>query len=311
MPDTNDPKLYPLVSIIVTTRNEEKNIETCLLSIQHQIYPPERIESIVIDNASTDGTKDLARRFTERVFDKGPERSAQRNYGMMEIASGEYVMFVDADMVLSPGLIQGCVSFMKEKKYLALHIPEVVLGRNFLSRVRRFERGFYDGTVIDGARFFLKEAFVRVGGFDESLSGPEDWDIDKKIKKIGDIGLLRKFASKEGNTNDWSLAGLMTEQGVNPEEYGDVIYHNEAEFGLGKYLKKKLYYSRSFDAYVEKWSPDDVDLKKQLGLGYRFIGVFVENGKWKRLVMHPVLAFGMCFLRFLVGLVFLVRRKKT
>lgn len=311
MPDTNDPKLYPLVSIIVTTRNEEKNIENCLFSIKHQTYPRERLESIVIDNASTDRTKQLARRFTERVFDKGPERSAQRNYGMMEIASGEYVMFVDADMILSPGLIQGCVSFIREKKCPALHIPEVVLGRNYWSQVRRFERSFYDGTAIDGARFFLKEAFVRVRGFDESLSGPEDWDIDKKIKKIGAIGLLEKFVSREENVKNWSLSSLIKDRGVALGKYGDVIYHNEAEFELGKYLKKKLYYSRSFDAYVEKWSPDDVDVKKQLGFGYRFIGVFIENGKWKQLVMHPVLAFGMYFLRFLVGLVFLVRHKKT
>lgn len=308
MLDTNEVKRHPLVSLIVTTRNEEKNIESCLLSIKHQTYPRERLETIVVDNASTDRTKDLARWFTDRVFDKGPERSAQRNYGMMEVASGEYVMFVDADMILAPGLIQGCVDFMTGQKYLALHIPEIVLGRNYWSRVRRFERSFYDGTVIDGARFFLKDAFIRVGGFDESLSGPEDWDIDKKMKRLGLIGLLDKGG---GSISNWELSGLVKERGVAPEEYGCVIYHNEAEFELGKYLKKKLYYAGSFDAYVAKWPADDADVKKQLGLWYRFIGVFVENGKWKRLVSQPVLAFGMYFLRLLVGLAFLGRRKKA
>ena len=86
------------------------------------------------------------------------------------------------------------------------------MGEGFWSKVRRFERSFYDCTVIDGARFFQKDKFVAGGGFDEGMSGPEDWDIDKKLKAIGKIGLLPK----------------------NSEEA--VIYHNEAEFNLKKYL---------------------------------------------------------------------------
>jgi hypothetical protein len=39
----------------------------------------------------------------DKVATKGPERSAQRNHGMIDLASGEYVMYIDADMVLSDG----------------------------------------------------------------------------------------------------------------------------------------------------------------------------------------------------------------
>ena len=153
------------VSIIITTQNEEKNLEPCLLSIQNQFFSKEILEIIVIDNNSCDKTRDIAQNYTDKVFIKGPERSAQRNYGMKEVATGKYVMYIDADMILSPSLIRTCVETINTKNYLALHIPEVVLGEKFFSRVRRFERCFYDGTVIDGARFFLKDAFIRVGGF--------------------------------------------------------------------------------------------------------------------------------------------------
>ena len=84
-----------------------------------------------------------------------------------------------------------------------------------------------------------------------------------------------------------------------------VIFHNEADFNLQKYLSKKQYYSKNFDIYIKKWAKNDPDIKKQFGLWYRYFGVFIEDGKWKRLLRHPVLVTGMFTLRFLVGLFFL------
>lgn len=298
----------PLVSITITTKNEAKNIENCLKSIKEQTY--ENIEIIVVDNKSEDNTEEIARAYTYEVYDKGPERSAQRNYGMINKSKGEYVMFVDADMIFSPTLIESCVELIEESDYLALHIPEIVLGKKFFSRVRRFERSFYNGTVIDGARFFKKDAFAKVKGFDEAMSGPEDWDIDKKIKQIGKIGIIPNTKISQSRTGRWGLENLIKEKGGDSNISGAVIYHNEAEFDLKKYLDKKGYYAKSFDNYIKKWGQNDPDIKKQLGFYYRFLGVFVENGKWTKLLVHPFLTLGMYYLRFLVGLKF-IQRKKT
>jgi len=293
----------PLVSLVITTKNEEKNIDNCMKSIKAQSYS--QIETVLVDNGSTDKTKELAQKYTDKVFDKGPERSAQRNYGMIEKAKGRYVMFIDCDMILSPHLIENCVAMMKKEDCPALHIPEIVLGQSFWSSVRRFERTFYNGTVIDGARFFCKDIFEKVGGFDEMMSGPEDWDIDKKIKKIGRIGLL----NSTDKTSDWCLKKFILDRGVNPARFGSVIYHNESEFNLEKYLTKKGYYATSFDSYIQKWGKDDPDIKKQLGLKYRYIGVFVERGKWLKLLSRPDLTLGMAYLRFMVGIKFIFRKR--
>jgi len=276
--------MYPLVNVVITTKNEEKNIENCLKSIRSQSYS--EIEIIVVDNDSSDRTKEIALKYTDKVFDKGPERSAQRNFGMMVKAQGEYVMYLDADMILSPDLVSSCVDYMQKENCAALHISEIVLGQSFWSKVRRFERSFYDGTAIDGARFFRKDIFMRVGGFDESMSGPEDWDIDKKIKQIGQIGLVPAEGERA------------------------VIFHNEAEFNLKKYLGKKAYYAQSFDSYINKWGENDPDIKKQLGLYYRFWGVFTERGKWTKMILHPFFTLGMFFLRFLVGVSFFINRRR-
>jgi len=267
-----------LISVIITTKNEEKNIENCLKSIKEQMYPQDQIEIIVVDNQSIDKTKEIASRYTDKVFDKGPERSAQRNFGV-EQSTGEYFLYLDADMILNKELIKDCVEKVKKNSEIsALYISEIVMGKKFWSKVRRFERSFYDGTVIDCARFIKKESFRAVGGFDESLTGPEDWDLDKKLRNIGKTDLVKT-----------------------------PIYHNEAEFEMKKYLDKKGYYAKKFDDYIAKWGKDDIDIKKQFGVYYRFLGVFIEKGKWKKIIAHPILTLGMYFLRGLVGIKFLMR----
>jgi glycosyltransferase involved in cell wall biosynthesis len=291
------------VSIVVATKNEERNIVYCLKSIDSQTY--DNIEMIVVDNESTDSTKNIARKYTKLVFDKGPERSSQRNYGMVDIAKGKFVMFVDADMILSPFLVEHCVEFIKRNNCIALQIPEIILGNSLWSKFRRFERGFYCGTVIDGARFFIKESFERVGGFDEHLNAAEDWDLDIRIKKNGTINLVETISMTDDALNKWCLSDFIKEQGVDPKDYSNVIFHNESIFKLRKYLEKKFYYTNSFNSYIEKWGKNHHDIKMQFGLVYRYFYVFLEKGKWKKTISKPHLIAGVYLLRFLVGLVYL------
>ena len=62
-----------LVSVIVPTKNSERTLAKCLDSIRNQTY--KSIEIIVVDNNSIDSTKEIAKRFTKKVYNKGPERS--------------------------------------------------------------------------------------------------------------------------------------------------------------------------------------------------------------------------------------------
>ncbi|MFA6285613.1 MAG: glycosyltransferase [Parcubacteria group bacterium] len=267
-----------LISVIITTKNEERNIGNCLESVLAQSFPAENIEIIVVDNNSSDKTKEIASRYTKKVFDHGPERSAQKNFGV-EKSEGEWFFHLDADMVLSERVINECAEKVKSgEAVVALYIPEIVAGKNFFSKIRRFERDFYNGTVIDAVRFIRKDKFLEAGGFDEKMYACEDWDLDKRLKKLGKFDIAK-----------------------NP------LYHNEEEFSLKKYLAKKGYYSKNLDVYIKKWGRGDSDIKKQFGFCFRFFGVFFENGKWKKMLRHPILAAGMYFLRSLVGIKFLLR----
>jgi len=266
-----------LVSVVITTKNEEAHLLNCIKSIRLQTYS--NIEIIVVDNFSTDKTKDIAKEYADLFFLKGDERSMQRNYGLLKKSKGEYLLYLDADMILEKNLIEECIKQIQEANADALHIPEHIMGSSFFSRVRNYERSFYDGTAIDGSRFFTKEAFIKTGGFNIKVTGQEDWEMDLQIKKDGGkIYLLR---------NSW-------------------INHNESEFNLKRYLDKKSYYSNTFDIYKEKWR-GNADVKKQLSPYYRLVKVFTENGKWIRLIRHPILTTGMYYLRFRVGMRYLLR----
>jgi len=303
--------LKPLISVIVTTRNEERHLDNCLASIRSQTYPKEKIEIIVVDNNSTDRTKEIAAKYTKKVYNFGPERSAQRNFGIMEKSQGKYVMYLDADMILSSRVIERAVAKMEKEKIAALYVPEVILGVSFWAKVRRFERSFYDGTVIDCVRIVRKDVFEKSGGFDLKLTGPEDWDLDKKIRRLGRVNVLDKYDFAKINEklkeinfqeNDW-LEKLVEMTSVG------LIFHNDLVFDLRKYLQKKIYYGRSFEIYKKKWGRNNSDLRKQFGFWYRYFGVFWENGKWKNIFKFPELFFGVFFLRFLVGFNYLFSKK--
>lgn len=271
-----------LVSVIINSKNEEKNIENCLRSIRRQSYPEALMEIIVVDNNSSDRTQEIARKYTHQVFNFGPERSAQKNYGARR-AQGHFLFFLDADMSLGREVIRECVEkITADRKLSALYIPEIIPGKSFWNQVRNLERSFYNGTVIDGVRFVTKEKFWEVGGFDERLYAFEDWDLDKKLKKKGELGIIR-----------------------NP------LYHNERDFRLGSYLGKKKYYLGNLEPYRKKWGKNDPDLKRQFGLGYRFFGVFIQKGQWLKLLKQPGLSLGLFFLRFLVGVSFLMKKNES
>lgn len=303
-------KNLPLVSVIVPSKNEEKNIGNCLESINLQTYPKDKIETIVVVNEdSIDKTKEIARKFTKNVFIKGRERSEPRNFGMLKKASGKYIIYLDADMILSATVVEKTVNMFNEGNLVALYIPEVVLGNSYWGMVRRFERSFYDGTVVDCVRAIKKDIFQKTNGFDVNLVGPEDWDLDKKIRLLGKAEVLdqynfyeinkKLFKLKYGSDMVCQLSKLTTK---------GLIFHNEASFNIRKYFQKKLYYSKSFNRYISKWGKDDQDVKKQFGFKYRYLEVFFENGKWKKVINYPVLSLGVICLRILIGISYLVSK---
>ena len=269
-----------LVSVIVTTYNNERILHTCLRSVKKQSY--KKIEIILVDNNSTDETKKVASLFTGKIFNKGPERSAQRNFGLKK-SRGEYCIFLDSDMELSKNVIKEGVRILKRRAdVVGLYVPERFTGKSYWAKIRNFERKFYDGTVIDCVRMVRKNAAVRSGGFDKDMFAAEDWDFQKKVQQLGQTSTIKY-----------------------------PLYHHPENASFFSYIQKKIYYSKNLNVYIGKWGKGDPEIQKQFGLWYRYFMVFMENGKWKRCIRFLDLFICMLFSKVIIGFLYIFYEKKN
>jgi len=255
-----------LVSIIIPTRNCSYNLKRCLEKIKTQTYP--NIEIIIVDGNSTDDTKEIAKQFTENVFNfekQGDHRSAQRSLGVNK-AQGVYVLIIDSDMELSENVILRCVEKMNNDSNIkGLIIPEESFGIGFWAQCKKLEKGFYIGIDwMEAARFFRKQDFLSVGGYNENMISGEDWDLSRRINNLGQI-----------------------------DRVNDLIYHNEGKISFFKTIKKKLYYSGKFINYADE-NRDSALLLKQTSIWQRYKLFFSRPAK---LFKNPLIGVGMLLMK--------------
>jgi glycosyltransferase involved in cell wall biosynthesis len=143
-------------------------------------------ETIIIDRHSRDKTQQLAKRFNAKTFLITHERSAAKNLGAQE-ARGDYLLFLDSDMELHPKTLEECVNLCAAKGFDAVNIPLRAHATSFLATCRKIDRGLhdYDPNFFLMPRFFRKETFLSVHGFDEELVCGEDFDLARRYEKQG------------------------------------------------------------------------------------------------------------------------------
>ncbi|MDO8638522.1 MAG: glycosyltransferase [Candidatus Daviesbacteria bacterium] len=246
-----------LVSIIVTTKNSVYTIDDFLKSIKKQTF--KNIEIILVDNSSSDSTVEITKKYTKKVFIKGPERSAQRNYGVSK-SIGDFVLILDSDMVLTKDVVKECAELaLIDKKIGGIIIPEKSFGSNFWAKVKAFEREINEGEgYFEAARFFPKKVFQEFQGYDENLTGPEDWDLPQRISKKYKISRIKSY-----------------------------ILHNEGKTSVINLMKKKYYYGLSADKYLSKQKMSPISSKTL----YFLRPAFYRN--WKKLLSCPTLTLAM------------------
>jgi glycosyltransferase involved in cell wall biosynthesis len=254
------------VSIIIPTMNSAKTLHKCLESIRLQSYKD--IEIIVIDGHSSDNTTEIASKFNARIYLSTGERTTAKNFGISK-STGNFLFFVDSDMILQPEVVSECVSVCSHDcTVVGIIIPERSVGSGFWVRVRDFERTLYAGSKIESARFFRKSFVVQAGGFDEDIIFYEESTLHQKLEMQGLI--VNKRTSS-------------------------FILHDEQEFDLAKWLRKKHYYSTNAQLYSSKY-PKYAKIQTKM---YHRIRIFISNCNWKKLILHPTLSVGLFLLKAL------------
>lgn len=253
----------PLVSVIVTTRNNHETLDACLATIAEQDYKP--IELIVVDNNSSDDTKDIAKRYTKLVFNKGPERSAQRNFAASK-ASGDYLLIIDSDMELGERVVSSCVAAAaKGGEVGGVIIPEESFGEGFWARCKQLERSYYVGQdSIEAARFIPRDVFAKIGGYREEMTGGEDWDMSRRAAKVAPLVRASEF-----------------------------IRHNEGRLYFGRTARKMYYYAQHATEYFAK-NPTKSPLTDKSGPIERYKLFFSRPAK---LLRRPHVGAGMLLLK--------------
>jgi glycosyltransferase involved in cell wall biosynthesis len=262
-----------LVSIVIPTKDSGRTLRRCLESLMTQTY--QYFEILIVDKRSTDDTISIADEFKARILSMDAERTTAKNF-VLRKAKGTFVLFLDSDMVLEPTVIEQCVDAMQASDVGGIVIPEKSTGLGFWVKVRDFERTFYYGTKVESARFFRTNQVIQVGGFDEEVIMYEESTLPQRIEKIG----------------------LKTAVRVS-----SFIIHDEGNFKLKNWLKKKRYYSQTANIYTQKYKSYS---RQQLGVGNR-TGIYVRNKNWITLMKHPVLSIGLVILK---GLEFFVSKMK-
>lgn len=268
-------KKPPLISIIIPTRNAARFLESCLESIKKQTYS--RVEVLVVDNYSTDETRDIARRYSGRVITAGPRpphndfftAPIQRRIGA-KYASGDYLFFVDADMVLSNGLIEELRNSLNRAD--AVVVPEVSFGSGFWTKCKAVERSCYLGDeAVEAPRFIKRLAYEKVGGWRDEIGGFDDWDLNLRIRGYG----FKVVRSRHR------------------------LFHNEGCLTMRRLFMKKYRMGKSVDPF--EYSLQHINSLKMLILQLTPVRLVTLLRRVTCLVANPTVVFGVMFMKTIEG----------
>jgi GT2 family glycosyltransferase len=149
---------------------------------------------------------------------------AQRNAGAAH-ATGDYIYYVDADMILPPSLIAECVDLLQDHLADAVIVPERSFGIGYWARIKAFERSFYSGDdLVEAPRFVRADVWRSLGGLDISVGGNDDWDFHIRLR-AGGYRVVR--ARQE-------------------------VLHNEGRVTLRRLARKRYIYGRYSYAFLRK-----------------------------------------------------------
>lgn len=182
------------ISVIVPVYNEEKLITACFESLKNQSY--RNIEIIIVDDGSSDKTPNIASSLVSQTANskllhqhhKGP--GTARNLGASK-ASGEILVFVDADMTFDRDFIKDLIAPIVSGKTIGTFSKNEMVAnhQNIWSICWNMNRGVPKDRMLprnypeeaNVFRAILKKEFLKVNGFEITGQYADDWSLSKKL----------------------------------------------------------------------------------------------------------------------------------
>ena len=195
--------MKPKVTIGVCVRDCEKFIKEAIGSISSQDFPHRLMEVVFVDDGSRDRTLSIIRDHSQemdmcvKVFHQEWKGLGSARNRVIDNADGEFIVWVDGDMVLSRDYVRRQVEFMEQNpntgiakgRYELSQGPSLASTLEILSRAADKMTDFNKNktkSMGTGASIYRIHAVKQAGGFDNNIKGyGEDWDIECRIRDAG------------------------------------------------------------------------------------------------------------------------------
>lgn len=217
----------PYVSVVMPVRNEREFITYSVGAVLGQQYPSDRLEIIVADGSSSDGTRDMLSAIAAtdarvRVVDN-PNGSTPAGLNQaIACASGDIIVRVDGRSIVAPDYIARCVEVLDATRCEAVGGRQNAVGTNLPSRAialatttwfgagnarfRRARTPCWADTVYLGA--YRAEVFRTIGAFDEELVRNQDDEFHLRLRQSGamirlDPSIRARYVCRRGFSGLW------------------------------------------------------------------------------------------------------------
>jgi glycosyltransferase involved in cell wall biosynthesis len=242
-----------MITVVVPTYNEEKNIESCLNALSKQSIPRESYEIIVVDGNSKDRTTEIAAKYADRVIQQVSHGvGGARNDGAIA-ASGEIIATTDADCQPDEDWLETILNDFNNDEIVAVtgYLDPVIP-----KEMHRLEAGayVYAFKVANGLRWagsklgyyhlcgantaFRRDAFIQINGYSD-LAYSDDVEIAKRLGEHGKMAMNNRIQV------DYSIRRI---QKLGLAKYTWMIMKNDFNvILLGKKPKKGNYAKQDYN----------------------------------------------------------------
>ncbi len=216
----------PKVSVIIPTYNRARYLAEAVESVLAQTFRD--FEVVIVDDGSTDNTRDIAAKFPAAVryyHQENEGASSARNAGI-ERAGGEYLVFLDSDDALLEDALEAGVAFLDRHPGVGFCYGQLYSmdedGRLLMTRRLRgakrscvrtgkeqVERILFRGDITPAAALVRRSCLEEVGGFDTAIPTGQDIDMWLRLSRRFDVGYLARPLAKY-RVHDNSITGQKT-----------------------------------------------------------------------------------------------------
>ena len=202
----------PKVSIIIPVYNGEKTLGRCLDSVLDQTYG--NYEVVVVDNGSTDSTREIIRIFEKKrgtvkyVFEPERGRGAARNAGI-KTAAGDIIAMTDSDCVVPQNWLEELAwPIFHENEDAVMGFEKDLIDNYWTRNIQKANRDFFQRSCrgkyvmdLDTKNLAIKTSIIRKIMFDPAMGNLEDVELAVRLKDVVKIRFLPSLVVGHNHKN--------------------------------------------------------------------------------------------------------------